>query len=44
MAYGIGTIEAIARVINRDLNPGAAARVPATRPSPSWEKPDESIP
>ena len=44
MAYGVTTIEAIARVINRDLNPGAAARVPAARVSRSWEKPDESIP
>jgi hypothetical protein len=44
MAYGIGTIEAIARVINRDLNPGATARVPASGVSPAWEKPDEQIP
>jgi len=43
MTYGITTVEAIARVINRDLNPGARARVPASRPFPSWGTPDESI-
>jgi len=44
MAYGIATIEAIAEVINRDLNPRAASRVPLSGPSPSWGSPDESIP
>ena len=44
MTYGITTVEAIARVINRDLNPGARARVPASRPFPSWGTPDERIP
>ena len=44
MAYGIDTIEAIAEVINRDLNPKAAARVPASGVSPSWGIPDEHIP
>ena len=44
MAYGIATIEAIARVINRDLNPAATARVPSSRVSPTWEIPDEQIP
>jgi hypothetical protein len=44
MAYGIGTIEAIARVINRDLYPGAVARIPASGVSPAWEKPDEQVP
>jgi beta-lactamase class A len=44
MAYGIDTIEAIAEVINRDLNPRATARVPASGVSPSWETPDEHIP
>jgi len=44
MTYGVDTIEAIARVINRDLNPGARARVPASRPFPSWGTPDEHIP
>ena len=44
MAYGIATIEAIAEVINRDLNPQAASRVPASGSSPSWGTPDELIP
>ena len=44
MAYGIATIEAIARVINRDLNPAAGARVPPSAISPSWGTPDEQIP
>ena len=44
MAYGIATIEAIARAINRDLNPAATARVPASVISPSWETPDEPVP
>jgi hypothetical protein len=43
MPYGITTVEAIARVINRDLNPGAGARVPPSRPFPSWGTPDERI-
>jgi hypothetical protein len=44
MAYGITTIEAVAKVINRDLNPGAAAVVPSSQTSPSWGTPDERIP
>ena len=44
MPYGITTVQAIARVINRDLNPGATARVPASRLFPSWGTPDERIP
>ena len=44
MPYGITTVQAIARVINRDLNSGATARVPASRPYPSWGTPDERIP
>jgi hypothetical protein len=44
MAYGIGTIEAIARVINRDLNPGATSVIPSSQVSPSWGTPDERIP
>ena len=44
MAYGIDTIEAIARVINRDLNPGARSRVPSSELSPSWGAPDELLP
>jgi len=44
MAYGVATVEAIARVINRDLNPGTTARTPSSVSSPSAGKPDETIP
>ncbi len=44
MASGVATIEAIARVINRDLNPGATGRVPSSVISPSQQTADESIP
>jgi hypothetical protein len=44
MAYGINTIEAIARVINRDLNPAARSRVPSSGFSRSWGAPDELLP
>jgi beta-lactamase class A len=44
MAYGVGTVEAIARAVNRDLNPGAAARVPLSVIPPSQQTPDETIP
>ena len=44
MTYGIDTIEAIAKVINRDLNPSARSRVPTSRSSASWGTPDEPIP
>ena len=44
MAYGIDTIEAIARAINRDLNPAARSRVPSSEFSPSWGTPDETVP
>lgn len=44
MAYGVTTVEAIARAINHDLNPTATAVVPAHRPSPEWGIPDERIP
>jgi len=44
MAYGVRTVEAIAQVVNRDLNPGATARVPASVISPLQETPDETIP
>jgi beta-lactamase class A len=44
MAYGVRTVEAIAQVINRDLNPGATARVPASAISPHQQVPDEPIP
>jgi len=49
MPYGISTVEAIARVIHRDLNPALASRapaslVPASAPSAGWGTPDEQIP
>ena len=44
MSYGITTVEAIARVIHRDLNPAAQAVVPMTKPSAASETPDEQIP
>jgi hypothetical protein len=43
MAYGIDIIEAIARAINRDLNPAARSRVPSSELSPSWGTPDELL-
>jgi beta-lactamase class A len=44
MAYGIATIEAIARVIHRDLNPNATSVIQPSRVSPSWGTSDETIP
>jgi beta-lactamase class A len=44
MAYGITTVEAIARVIHRDLNPTVKAVIPPSTPSPGWGTPDERIP
>ena len=44
MAYGVRTVEAIAQVVNRDLNPGATARVPGSAISPLQQTPDEPIP
>jgi hypothetical protein len=45
MAYGITSIERVARAIHRTLNPGqkAAARE-RTEPDPTWEIPDQQIP
>jgi beta-lactamase class A len=44
MSYGITTVESIARVVHRDLNPTVTAVVPPSAPNPRWGKPDESIP
>lgn len=44
MAYGIQTIENVARVIHRDLNAGLPAAVGLSVVSPSWGTPDERIP
>ena len=44
ITYGIDTIEAIAKVINHDLNPAARSRVPSSASAASWGTPDEPIP
>jgi beta-lactamase family protein len=44
MTIGVQTIEHVAHRINRDLNPGAKAVVPYSKPSPSWARPDEPVP
>ncbi|MGZ4558700.1 MAG: serine hydrolase [Mycobacteriaceae bacterium] len=44
MSYGITTVETIARVIHRDLNPTVTAVIPLTAPASGWGKPDETIP
>jgi hypothetical protein len=44
MAYGITTVEAVAKVINRDLNPGVKSVVPRSAISPLWGTPDERVP
>jgi beta-lactamase class A len=44
MTYGVDTVQGVAEVINRDLNPGVTAVIPPSRPYPSWGIPDEQIP
>ena len=44
MEYGVDTVEAIARGVNRALNPGTIARVRPAEISPAQETPDEPIP
>jgi len=44
MAYGIATIQRVAEVIHRQLNPAATAFGPASGPDPSWGTPDEQVP
>ena len=44
MTYGVDTVQAVAEVINRDLNPGVTAVIPPSAPYPSWGTPDEQIP
>ena len=44
MAYGIRTVENVARVIHRDLNSGLPAAIKPSAVSPSWGTPDERIP
>jgi hypothetical protein len=44
MAYGITTIQRVAEVIHRQLNPASATFLPPPGPAPSWGTPDERIP
>jgi hypothetical protein len=44
MDYGVDTVEAIARAVNRALHPGTIARVWPAAISPAQETPDEPIP
>jgi hypothetical protein len=44
MAYGVDTVQRIAEVVNRDLNPGAVARVPAAVIPVAQQVPDETLP
>ena len=44
MGYGVATVQDLAEVINRGLNPGARHVVPRSRPVPSWGRPDERYP
>ena len=44
MPYGIATIEGVARVIHRDLNPGNTSVIPPSAVSPTWGTADEFIP
>jgi hypothetical protein len=44
MSYGITSVEAIARVIHRDLNPTVKTVIPLSVPNPAWGTPDELIP
>jgi beta-lactamase class A len=43
-AYGIATIEAIARVINHDISPRATSVWANSAPRPIWRIPDEQVP
>jgi beta-lactamase class A len=44
MDYGVDTVQAVAKIINHTLNPGAASVIPAATPNASWGQPDEQIP
>lgn len=44
MAYGITTVQAVARAVHHDLNPAAKSVIPPSAPNPSWGTPDEQIP
>jgi hypothetical protein len=44
MAYGIATVEAVARTVNRDLNPGAKSVISPSAVPAASQTPDELIP
>jgi hypothetical protein len=44
MAYGVQTIERVAQVVHRDLNPGERAAVQESTPDATWEIPDAQVP
>jgi hypothetical protein len=44
MAYGIATVEAIARLVNRELNPGDRSVTPSTAVPAASQTPDELLP
>jgi hypothetical protein len=44
MTYGVDTVQAVAEVINHELNPDATHITPPSAPQPSWGTPDERIP
>ena len=44
MGYGVATVEDVAEVINRGLNPGARHLIPRSRPFPSWGRPGRAAP
>jgi Beta-lactamase enzyme family len=41
MGYGVATVQDVAEVINRGLNPDARHVIAPSRPFPSWGRPDE---
>jgi hypothetical protein len=41
--HGVDTVERIAEAVNRDLNPGATARVPAAVIPRAQQVPDETL-
>jgi hypothetical protein len=44
MAYGVDSVEDIAKVINHQLYPDSTSVIPASTPNRTWGTPDEQIP
>jgi hypothetical protein len=44
MAYGVTTIQAIARAVHHDLSPAAKSVIPSATANPAWGTPDERFP